>query len=523
MSSSTSSTWIQLAAGTAATACAAYYFWQRQQNSTKIQQDALPTLSVDEKMKLLGYAPFEALRQCQTVYHGAIVHSETFDTLEAIQNGLMGVDAAGKICFVIDLDHTPYNPTSVSEQIATAVRVVNLDGRLLCPGFVDAHAHAPQHAFTGTGMDLSLLEWLQQYTFPHESKFSNLQHASMIYERAVTNHLRNGSTTVSYFATIHLESCKLLVDIVRRRGQRALVGKVNMDRNSPDDYVETTESSLRDTRKFVDYVESLKDSTVQAVITPRFVPTCTPELMRGLGSIAAEHKLPIQSHMGETVEEYAWVRALHPESTTYADVYVQHGLMPMETPVYMAHCIHCGSGERSILKERGCGVIHCPNSNFTLGSGICNVRQWMDEGHVVGLGTDVAGGYSPSMLDAIRNARVASVAVSQVSGRQNSKVVQDLRLTYSQLFYLATLGGARAVGLGEKVGNFEVGKDFDALVINTCAKGSPTTVYEHDDLLDQFQKFLFLGDDRNIEQVLVQGRRCCVDGSTTLRYRNFPT
>ena len=145
----------------------------------------------------------------------------------------------------------------------------------------------------------------------------------------------------------------------------------------------------------------------------------------------------MQSHLGETVEECAWVRGLHPECENYADVYVRHGLMPVETPVYMAHCIHCGRPERGILRERGCGIVHCPNSNFTLGSGVCNVRQWVGEGHKVGMGTDVAGGYSPSMLDAIRNARVASVAVTQISGRQNSKVVQDMRLSYAQLFYLA--------------------------------------------------------------------------------------
>ena len=213
---SSASSWsLPLATGTAATACAAYFFWQRQQQATTTtahKQDALPTLSLDEKINLLGNVPTEALQQCQTVYHGAIVHSVSFDKLEAIQNGLLGVDAGGKICFLVDIDHNPYNPTTVSRQLATVVRLVCLDGRLLCPGFVDAHAHAPQHAFTGTGMDLPLLEWLQRYTFPHEAKFSNLKHASMIYDRAVSNHLRNGSTTVSYFATIHLESCKLLVD-----------------------------------------------------------------------------------------------------------------------------------------------------------------------------------------------------------------------------------------------------------------------------------------------------------------------
>ena len=159
-----------------------------------------------------------------------------------------------------------------------------------------------------------------------------------------------------------------------------------------------------------------------------------------------------------------------------------------------------------MLHARGCGIVHCPNSNFTLGSGVCNVRQWVEEGHKVGMGTDVAGGYSPSMLDAIRNARVASVAVTQISGRQNSKVVQDMRLSYAQLFYLATLGGAVVVGMEDTIGNFATGKDLDALVVDTSVEGSPTTTYAHDELLDRFQKFLFLGDDRNIVKCVVKGK-----------------
>jgi guanine deaminase len=478
------------------------------------------------RLLLLANLSIEILQRVRTIYHGPIIHSLTFDKLEVIQECLLCVDANGKICALVDVTAAAaataattstaattaatISPTKLQqlEKIATAIEWITLGTKFLCPGFVDAHAHAPQHAFTGTGMDLPLLEWLQRYTFPHESKFSNLDHARNIYDNAVRSHLRNGSTTVSYFATIHTDACKVLVNVVRDRGQRALVGKVNMDRNAPDFYIETTEGSLRDTQTFVNYVLNLHDPLVTPVITPRFVPTCTPTLMKGLGVIAKNHNLPIQSHMGETLEEYAWVRSLHPESTTYTDVYRNHGLLPSDGTVYMAHCIHCGSGERESMLKYGCGVVHCPNSNFTLGSGICNVQQWVGEGHVVGLGTDVAGGYSPSMLDAIRNARIASVAVTQVSGKQNSKVVQDFRLSFSQLFYLATLGGARVVGMGNVIGNFEVGKDLDALVVDPEAIESPMTVYKHDDLLDRFQKFLFLGDDRNIIQVIVKGDIC---------------
>ena len=326
-------------------ACAAAYLYHKVSTTTPVTSS--PSLTTTEKRNLLANIPRHVQQQCHTIYHGAIIHSITFDDLQVIENGLLGVDHQGKICLLTDLDQStsPTTPqeastnttnttdttnTTNTTDITDNIHIVSLGSQFICPGFIDAHAHAPQHAFTGTGMDLPLLEWLQRYTFPHESKFSNLKHARKVYDRAVSNHLKNGSTTVSYFATIHPKSCMLLVDIVRERGQRALVGKVNMDRNSPDDYCETTEDSLRDTQIFVDYVLNLKDDTVIPVITPRFVPTCTPTLMKGLGKIAATHTLPIQSHMGETVEECGWVRSLHPESTTYSDVYIQHDLMPLE-------------------------------------------------------------------------------------------------------------------------------------------------------------------------------------------------
>ena len=288
---------------------------------------------------LVRVHPAARLAQVRTVYRGAVIHSRDFDTLEVIEDALLGVDARGRICFLVDVAADPPafqvadDPGDAAAAVAAArsARVITLgEGQFICPGFVDGHAHAPQHAFTGTGMDLPLLEWLQKYTFPHESRFCDLEHARKIYDQAVRSHLRNGSTTVSYFATIHTPAAKLLVDIVRERGQRALVGKVNMDRNAPDFYIETTQESLDSTQDFVDYVLGLGDPLVQPVITPRFVPTCTPTLMEGLGRMAQRHGLAVQSHMGETVEECDWVRELHPECDNYADVYVRHGLMPLE-------------------------------------------------------------------------------------------------------------------------------------------------------------------------------------------------
>jgi guanine deaminase len=365
---------------------------------------------------LLEHAADGATR-CTRCFYGPIIHSRSLAELQVMQQGLLGVDAAGRICFVLDL-------ASVHEEQASAVlsvlrasagapdapELVELGSRMLIPGFVDAHAHAPQHAFTGTALDLPLLEWLERYTFPHETKFADVKHARKIYSRAVRNHLKHGSTTVSYFATIHNEACKVLVEVCREHGQRAYIGKVNMDRNSPETYCEETEQSLCDTRSFVDHVLGLEDPLITPVITPRFVPSCTPTLMRGLAKISDEHQLPLQSHLSENLAECEWVRSLHPDCTSYSDVYDKHGLYTSRS--YMAHCVHCARPERDLVLQKEVGIVHCPNSNFTLASGVCNVREWLDEGHKVGLGTDVAGGYSPSILNAIRMARVASVATT---------------------------------------------------------------------------------------------------------------
>jgi guanine deaminase len=363
---------------------------------------------------LLGEEVAAAAAAAERCFYGPIIHSLSLSELQVMPQGLLGVDAAGRVCFVLDLGAASTEDTAAAlgalRGAAGGPELVELGSRMLMPGFVDAHAHAPQHAFTGTALDLPLLEWLERYTFPHEARFADVAHARKIYSRAVRNHLKHGTTTVSYFATIHNEACKVLVEVCREQGQRAYVGKVNMDRNSPESYCEETVASLRDTRGFVDHVLGLGDPLITPVITPRFVPSCTPALMRGLAAIADEHQLPLQSHLSENLAECDWVRSLHPDCENYSDVYDKHGLYTSRS--YMAHCVHCARPERDLVLRKGVGIVHCPNSNFTLASGVCNVREWLEEGHKVGLGTDVAGGYSPSILNAIRMARVASVATT---------------------------------------------------------------------------------------------------------------
>lgn len=453
-------------------------------------------------------------------YKANVVHSLALGQLQLLSPGLVGVDqASGAIAFVADLA-ADAAPPAFDE-------LVDLGERLLLPGFVDGHAHAPQYSFIGVGMHLPLLEWLETYTFPYEARFADADYARAVYAQAVRRHLASGTTTCSYFATVHLEACKALVDLAEQSGQRALVGKVNMDRNCAEPSLqEDTAASVARTREFVDYVLQKKSPLLTPVLTPRFVPSTSSALMRALAAISREHepKLPVQSHLSENRAEVAWVRALHPESDSYAGVYRDHGLLHERS--YLAHCVWCGRDERQLLRASGAAVIHCPNSNFSLSSGVLNVRRLLDEGVKVGLGTDVSGGYSPSMLDAIRQAVIASKLVAIGSGSasddgdssrassSSSSSSDDLPtaapLSYAEAFHLATAGGAEALGLGDTVGNFVVGKDFDALVVDPyAAHGAVDAALdpaEARDVLRAFQQFLFLGDDRNIQAIFVRGR-----------------
>ncbi|KAJ3274413.1 hypothetical protein HDV01_003017 [Terramyces sp. JEL0728] len=391
------------------------------------------------------------------------------------------------------------------------------ESQFLIPGLVDTHIHGPQYVFTGTGYDLTLLKWLETYTFPKEAEFRSVDHASSVYSRVVGKSLRSGTTAACYYATIHKEGSIALAETCAKYGQRAFIGKVNMDRNSPEYYIESTAESIHETEKFVKHiVENIASPLITPCITPRFVPSCSSELMNSLGEIAKKYSLPIQSHISENVGEIAWVKELHPDCTSYSHVYDKYNLMTSKT--VMAHCVHLTAEERRLFKEKGVGISHCPNSNFCLHSGVLNVRRLIQEGfEKIGLGTDVAGGYSPSIMDAMRQALISSKVV-----HIDSHAGEDTKyeaLNFANVFYLATLGGAKVMNLDAKIGNFLVGKDFDALVVDiNSSMGKPffnrenvhsTLVdqFDHDDHLSLFEKFIYLGDDRSFSRMYIAGKR----------------
>jgi len=371
-------------------------------------------------------------------------------------------------------------------------------GEFLMPGLVDTHIHAPQYPNAGLGLDLQLLDWLQQYTFPMECKFQDIDFARSCYKKVVQRTLNNGTTTASYFATIHRQASELLGDIAEQFGQRAFIGKVCMDCYSPDTYTETTEESLKSTEEFVVNMLKRKSKRVKPIITPRFALCCSQALLSGLAEISKKYDVNIQTHLCESEAEIQRALELFPTCETYTDIYEKAGILTNKT--IMAHCVHMKESEIQTLERNSTGVAHCPTSNMCLVSGLCPVRTIMDAGVNVGLGTDVSGGYSSSILEAMRHAILTSKTIRMTNP-------DYVALTYKDVFHLATLGGAAALAMDKEIGNFEVGKSFDALHIDLASTGSPIHLFLGETLPQMIEKFIMLGDDRNICQVFVEGRK----------------
>lgn len=366
---------------------------------------------------------------------------------------------------------------------------------LVVPGLTDLHAHAPQYALCGQGMDLELLDWLNRYIFPEESRYASLDYADQAYRRFVEDVRRGPNTRACVFATVHRPATIRLMDLLEESGLCAMVGKVNMDRNCPDTLREASAAaSARSTRDWLEGIEGRYRRT-RPILTPRFIPSCTDALLGELGKIQRQYGLPVQSHLSENRGEIAWVRELCPGAQSYGGAYRAFGLFGGPAcPTIMAHCVYSEGEEVELLKKQNVFIAHCPASNTNLSSGIAPVRRFLHEGLRVGLGSDVAGGTHMSVFRAMADA----IQVSKLRWRL---VDQSLApLTVREAFYLGTLGGGAFFG---KVGSFAPGYEFDALVIDD-ARYTPQRRME---LETRLERTVYLSDERDIRNKFVQGRK----------------
>lgn len=448
-------------------------------------------------------------------FHGTIIHSLSPTNLQILPNTFLLVDITGTIqALVPNTDSSTINTLIAENGYAPDVFPVKHLPKhsFLIPGFIDTHNHAPQWAQRGIGRSLSLLDWLENVTYAHEAKFEDVEYATRTYSAAVDGLLRQGITTASYYASKHLSATKILAEVCRAKGQRALVGRCNMNRHAPGRCRDLNAGvSLKETADFIAWMREFNSTStstsndekerplVNAVITPRFAISCDEEVLSGLGALAAANPdLRIQTHFNEAEQEMEFTRQLFPDFKHEADLYARFGLLNERS--ILAHCIFLQEEEMEMLARLRCGVAHCPVSNTAMDAFMVTpVREYLRRGIKVGLGTDSGGGYSISMLEVMKIAFLVSTA------RATETRGADPALSVAECFFLATLGGAQVCGLDERVGNFAVGKEFDALEVRT-GEGIMAPVEEEDSIEVVFEKFLMTGDDRNIAKVYVRGR-----------------
>jgi len=372
-----------------------------------------------------------------------------------------------------------------------AVQIHYSDDHLICPGFVDAHVHYPQTAIIAS-WGKRLIDWLNDYTFPEETRLHDPAYAQMIAARYLDLTLAHGTTTVASYCTIHPHSADALFEAAAARGQRIVAGKTCMDRNAPEALRDTAQTAYDDSKSLIERWHGAGRATY--AITPRFSPTSTPDQLEALGALWAEHPdCLMQTHLSEQTDEIAWVRDLYPDARDYLDTYEAHGLVGARG--IFGHAIHLEPREIDRIAETGAAVVHCPTSNTFIGSGLFDMAGLAARHIPVGLATDTGGGSSFSMLRTM----AAAYEIGQLRGTP---------LHAAQLLWLATAGSARTLHLSEQIGSLKQGLEADLSIINL--RSTDAIAQRHANASDIWESVfatIMMGDDRAITDVWVNGVR----------------
>lgn len=421
------------------------------------------------------------------ILKGNIVYSKNKDELRILKDHYL-ISESGLVKGVFEKVPPEYAQVSVSDYGEC----------LIIPGLTDLHVHAPQYTFRAMEMDMELLEWLETNTFPEEAKYQDLEYARRAYRIFTDNLKRSATTRACIFGTIHRDATLLLMDQLEQSGLVTYVGKVNMDRNCPD-YLreESAEESGIQTVEWIKDVLHKKYQNTMPILTPRFTPSCSDELMENLKKIQMYYQIPVQSHLSENPGEIAWVKELCPWSEFYGDAYDRFGLFGADCKTVMAHCVYSGKEERQRMKENGVFIAHCPESNMNLSSGVAPVRTFLKEGLHVGIGSDVAGGSTENLFKAM----ALAIQASKLRWRMQDDSLKPL--TLEEVFYIATKGGGEFFG---NVGSFEPGFELDAVVLDD-------TRIVHSQNLDvraRLERMIYLADEREVRAKYVRGREICL-------------
>ena len=424
---------------------------------------------------------------------GILVHTPAFDNIEYHENKYV-VCKDGRCVGIFD---------TLPEEYSN-IRVYDYTDKFIVPGMADMHVHASQYGFRGIGMLLDCNSewetWFDRYSFPEESRFADLDYADKAYTRFVDDLLKTTTTTrASIFATIHRPATELLMRKLADAGFSAYVGKLNMDRNSRFGLQETTEESLAETERWIQETQT-GYGAVKPMITPRYTPTCTDKCMEGLGALSEKYQVPVQSHLSEGLDEIEWVKELKPGLSCYGEAYDMYGMLGSKQPTVMAHVVHPNAAEYELLKHRNVLVAHCPQSNTNAAGGVAPILDMVRDGIQVGLGTDMAGGYTLSLLRTITDAIQASKLRWVYTERNGEPFAKKRFMTIANAFYLATKGGGAFFG---KVGSFEPGYEFDAVVLDDA----PLADFVERPLPDRLQRILWCHTPETVTAKFIQGKQ----------------
>ena len=412
------------------------------------------------------------------IYHGDILYAESRDRLNVFENSYIAVED-GKVEGIYPV---------IPEKF-TGVPVTDHGRGLIIPAFSDLHVHASQYIQRGIGMDLLLNDWLNIYTFPQESHFSDPAYAEPIYEAYVNDMILNGTFHACIFPTIHRESTNILFRKLEEKGLWGLVGKVNMDFQSPEYLCETTEGSLRETEIFLE--EHSGSGTVKPILTPRFVPTCSRELLTGLGKLGKKYHVGVQTHVVESLWEKGESMRLFPDCRSDSEIYEKTGLLG-NGPSVFAHFIFPNEDDLRVVKEYGCTPVHCPDATVNVIAGIMGVSAQQDEGINIALGCDIGAGQRIGIY------RQCAAAIQQSKLKEFYEPGYGKTIDITNAFYMATKVGGSVFG---NVGSFDPGYVFNALVLDGIEDpGYPMTPAQ------RLERFCYAGDDRNIKARYLNGK-----------------
>lgn len=421
------------------------------------------------------------------IYKGIIANPALENAVRIYRNGALCVDAKGNIIEIANFEDIKVKyPES---------EIIDFGKNTILPGLIDLHTHLPQYEAVGCGAG-QLIDWLNNYTFPLESKFENEDYARSKSDAFFSDLIKNGTTTAFVYTSSQKTAACEAFKSAAKTDLRIFMGMSLMDMNAPDNLIKIASKNIADMRELANCWHKANNGKINYVVTPRFAGSCSLELMKRAADFAKSENLMIQTHLSENKNEINMIQKLFPDFIDYTHIYEECGLITDKT--ILAHCIHLSEREIKSIKEKGAIIAHCPCSNRFLASGIMPLKKYINNDMKIGLGTDVSGGYSLSVLheakEAIENSKLYSVWSEDTS----------MLIEPEEAICLATIRAAKSIGLDNIIGSFDFNKKADFIVIDT-EKTINRSGFELSDR-DILSKILYILNTEKTKFVFIDGK-----------------